>query len=55
VMVSSELEELTDHCDRIYVIRDGEIVEVLNRGEVSASELAAMCAHRSTVELSATS
>jgi ribose transport system ATP-binding protein len=48
VMVSSELEELTDHCDRIYVIRDGAIVEILNRGEVSAPELAAMCAHRSS-------
>ena len=45
VMVSSEIQELVDHCDRIYVIRDGSIFEVVSRGEVSTSELAAMCAH----------
>ena len=45
VMVSSEIQELIDHCDRIYVIRDGSIFEVVIRGEVSSSELAALCAH----------
>ena len=45
VMVSSEIQELIDHCDRIYVIRDGSIFEVVSRGEVRTSELAALCAH----------
>lgn len=44
VMVSSEIQELIDHCDRIYVIRDGGISNVVNRGEVTAAELATMCA-----------
>jgi ribose transport system ATP-binding protein len=48
VMVSSEIQELIDHCDRIYVIRDGGIFGVVNRGEVSPSELAALCAHQLT-------
>jgi ABC-type sugar transport system ATPase subunit len=52
VMVSSEIQELVDHCDRIYVIRDGAIFDVVNRGEVSTSELAALCAHH---DVSATS
>ena len=46
VMVSSEIQELIDHCDRIYVIRDGSIFNVVSRGEVSSSELAALCAHQ---------
>lgn len=47
VMVSSEIQELVDHCDRIYVIRDGAVLGVVNRGEISTSELAALCAHQS--------
>ncbi len=52
VMVSSEIQELIDHCDRIYVIRDGGIFDVVTRGEVTSFELAAMCAQQ---DLGATS
>jgi len=40
LMVSSEIHELTEYCDRIYVVRDGSICEVFNKGEITAVELA---------------
>ena len=42
IVVSSELDELTDLCDRIYVLRDGEVRHVVD-GSTSVSELARLC------------
>lgn len=42
VMVSSELDELTGFCDRIYVMRDGAITGEVD-GDISVAELAALC------------
>ena len=39
VVVSSELDELSGFCDRIYVLRDGEVRHVVD-GSTSVSELA---------------
>jgi ABC-type sugar transport system ATPase subunit len=42
VMVSSELEDLTEYCDRIYVLRDGTIGEEV-AGDIDISDLAHRC------------
>jgi ribose transport system ATP-binding protein len=48
VMVSSELAELCEYCDRIYVVRNGAIRAVAERG-ISVAELARLCGERSVV------
>ncbi len=44
LMISSELEELTEGCDRIVVLRDGESVAELSRSEISQDTLMAAMA-----------
>jgi len=48
VLVSSELAELREYCDRIFVVRAGRIQQVCDRG-VSLEELARLCGERSVV------
>ncbi len=48
VLVSSELAELREYCDRIFVVRNGRIQQVCDRG-VPLEELARMCGERSVV------
>jgi ABC-type sugar transport system ATPase subunit len=52
VMVSSELAELCEYCDRIYVVRNGAIRAVAERG-ISVAELARLCGERSVVPTAA--
>jgi len=42
VMVSSELEDLTEYCGRIYVLRDGTISDEV-AGDIDVSDLARRC------------
>ena len=48
LMVSSELEELTEGCDRVSVLRDGVTVAELGRAEVTEQALMAAMAHGGT-------
>jgi ABC-type sugar transport system ATPase subunit len=48
VLVSSELAELREYCDRIFVVRNGRIQQVCDRG-VPLEELARMCGEQSVV------
>ena len=52
VIVSSELAELCEICDRIYVVRNGTVSGVVDRG-ISVGELAAMCGERLRLEAAA--
>jgi ABC-type sugar transport system ATPase subunit len=51
VMVSSELAELREYCDRIYIVHGGAI-RMMVSGETSLPELARLCGERSTVSSS---
>jgi len=42
IVVSSELDELTDYCDRIYVLRDGRVTHEVD-GDISVEELTRLC------------
>ncbi|MFZ4516154.1 MAG: sugar ABC transporter ATP-binding protein [Acidimicrobiia bacterium] len=48
VMVSSEMAELCEYCDRIYIVHAGTITGVVG-GDVPLPELARLCGERSTV------
>jgi ABC-type sugar transport system ATPase subunit len=45
LMVSSELDELVGYCDRIYVMRDGGVLQEVD-GNISVGELARLCGER---------
>jgi len=45
LMISSELEELTEGCDRVVVLRDGKTVAELPHTEVSQDAIMAVMAH----------
>jgi ribose transport system ATP-binding protein len=45
LMISSELEEIVEGCDRVFVLRDGRTVAELGRGEVSEPAIMAAMAH----------
>jgi ribose transport system ATP-binding protein len=45
LMISSELEEVVEGSDRVFVLRDGRTVARLDRAEVSASAIMAAMAH----------
>jgi ribose transport system ATP-binding protein len=45
LMISSEMEELTEGSDRVVVLRDGRTVATLDRDEVSADAIMAAMAH----------
>jgi ABC-type sugar transport system ATPase subunit len=47
-MVSSEMAELCEYCDRIYIVHAGTITGEVT-GEVPLPELARLCGERSTV------
>ena len=48
LMASSELDELVEHCDRIYVVHRGRISAELSRG-ITVDELAHECDGRRVV------
>jgi len=48
VMVSSEMAELCEYCDRIYIVHAGTITGVVP-GDVALADLARLCGERSTV------
>lgn len=48
VMVSSEMAELCEYCDRIYIVHAGTITGQVS-GDVALPELARLCGERSTV------
>lgn len=50
IMVSSELEELLEVCQRILIMCEGKIVGQVNPDEVSTNELYALCMGDSTEE-----
>jgi ABC-type sugar transport system ATPase subunit len=41
LLISSEVEELVDVCDRVYVLRQGRIVDELNREGISKESILA--------------
>jgi ABC-type sugar transport system ATPase subunit len=41
LIISSEVEELVDVCDRVYVLRQGRIVGELHRNEISKEKILA--------------
>ena len=44
-MISSELEEIVEGADRVFVLRDGKTVAELDRGEISEPVLMNAMAH----------
>lgn len=48
LMVSSELDELCEYCDRIYIVHNGRIRAEVD-GSVSVSELVRICGERSAI------
>ncbi|MGH2736143.1 MAG: sugar ABC transporter ATP-binding protein [Actinomycetota bacterium] len=51
VMVSSELPEIVGFCDRILVMRDGEMVAEAQGGSITEEEILALCVHSSASEV----
>jgi ribose transport system ATP-binding protein len=43
IVVSSELEELLEICNRILIIKDGQFTDEVNPDELSVNELYALC------------
>ena len=53
LMISSELEEIVEGADRVFVLSDGVTVADLSHAEASAPALMAAMAHDKTLELEA--
>ncbi|MFL5048442.1 MAG: ATP-binding cassette domain-containing protein, partial [Xanthobacteraceae bacterium] len=45
ILISSELEELTEGSDRVVVLRDGAVVGLLSREEITENKLMEVLAH----------
>jgi len=45
LMISSELEEIVEGCDRVFVLRDGRTVAELPKSDIDESRILAAMAH----------
>jgi ABC-type sugar transport system ATPase subunit len=54
LMISSELPELLGMCDRIYVMKDGEVVSCFNREEATQEKILAIALGTQPVEVTST-
>lgn len=43
MLVSSDYNELSGMCDKVLVIKKGELVSILNRDEVGAAVISSLC------------